>query len=36
MMPMTAKQFEAVRELVYKSLGLYFEDAKIDFMDKRV
>jgi chemotaxis protein methyltransferase CheR len=35
-MAMTAKQFDAVRDLIYKSLGLQFDDAKIDFMDKRV
>ncbi len=35
-MPMTARQFDSVRDLIYKSLGLHFEDAKLDFIDKRV
>lgn len=36
MMAMTSRQFDSVRELIYKSLGLHFEDAKIEFLDKRV
>ncbi len=35
-MGMTSRQFDTLRDLIYKSLGLFFEDAKIDFMDKRV
>jgi chemotaxis protein methyltransferase CheR len=33
---MTTRQFETLRDLIYKSLGLHFEDAKLDFLDKRV
>lgn len=33
---MTSRHFEVVRDLIYKNLGLYFEEAKLDFMDKRV
>jgi two-component system, chemotaxis family, sensor kinase CheA len=35
-MGMTSRQFDTLRDLIYKSLGLHFEDAKLDFMDKRV
>jgi chemotaxis protein methyltransferase CheR len=33
---MNSRQFDALRDLIYKSLGLHYEDSKIDFMDKRV
>ena len=35
-MAMTARQFDSVRDLIYKSLGLHFEDAKLEYIDKRV
>lgn len=35
-MAMTARQFDLVRDLIYKNLGLHFEDAKLDYIDKRV
>lgn len=33
---MTARQFDTLRELIYRSLGLHFEDTKVDFLEKRV
>jgi chemotaxis protein methyltransferase CheR len=35
-MSLTDRNFGALRDLVYKSLGLHFDDAKIDFLDRRV
>jgi chemotaxis protein methyltransferase CheR len=33
---MNARQFDTLRDLIYKTLGLHYEDSKLDFMDKRV
>jgi chemotaxis protein methyltransferase CheR len=33
---MNARQFDTLRDLIYKNLGLHYEDSKLDFMDKRV
>jgi chemotaxis protein methyltransferase CheR len=33
---MTSRQFDALRELIYKVLGLHFDEAKLDFLHKRV
>ena len=33
---LTAEQFKQLRELIYRDLGLYFEDAKVYFLSKRV
>lgn len=33
---LTARQFEALRDLIYRSLGLHFDESKVDFLDKRL
>lgn len=36
MMTLALKDFGAIRDEVYKKLGLYFEDAKVHFIQKRL
>lgn len=36
MLTLTARQFEVLRDVIYQKFGLFFEDAKVDFLQKRV
>ncbi len=33
---LSSRQFEALRDLIHHSLGLQFDDAKVDFLEKRI
>lgn len=33
---LSSRQFEALRDLIYRSLGLHFDDSKVDFLEKRI
>ena len=34
-MSLTTRQFDVLRDLIFKELGLQFEDAKVEFLDRR-
>ncbi len=34
-MSLSTRQFEVLRDLIFKELGLQFEDAKVEFLDRR-
>ena len=34
-MSLSTRQFEVLRDLIFKELGLQFEDSKVEFLDRR-